>query len=57
MKIEQHRRIREVVELTGLKEQTLRRMVRDREVGFRKVGRCILIPESEVQKLLGPVVR
>lgn len=50
---ERHLRIPEVAERTGYSIATLRKKVTRREIGFRKVGRIISIPESEVVRLLG----
>ena len=46
-------RIDEVAQRTGYKEATIRKKVRRRELGYRKVGRIISIPESEVERLMG----
>lgn len=42
---------------TGYKPATIRKMIQDRRLDYHKVGRCIVIPEREVQRILGQVVR
>jgi excisionase family DNA binding protein len=51
--VERHFRVAEVAELSGLAVGSIRRKLGRRELGFRKAGRAVLIPASEVQKLLG----
>jgi excisionase family DNA binding protein len=51
--IERHFRVVEVAELSGLAVGTIRRKVARRELAFRKSGRAVLIPASEVHRLLG----
>ena len=46
-------RVDEAVQRTGYKDATIRKKLRRRELGYYKVGRIILIPESEVERLLG----
>jgi excisionase family DNA binding protein len=46
-------RVDEVAEMTGYKPSTIRKKLLRREIGFHKVGRIIVIPESEVDRLLG----
>ncbi len=53
MQIEKHYRPIEVAELTGLALATIRRRILRREIGYAKAGRAILIPASEVARLLG----
>lgn len=51
--IERHFRPEEVAKLSGLALGTIRRKLARREIAFRKSGRAVLIPQSEVEKLLG----
>jgi excisionase family DNA binding protein len=51
--VERHFRVAEVAELSGLAVGTIRRKVARRELSFRKAGRAVLIPQSEVTRLLG----
>ena len=51
--VERHFRVAEVAVLSGLAVGTIRRKVARRELGFRKAGRAVLIPQSEVTRLLG----
>ena len=52
---EKHLRVSEVAELTGYKESTIRKKLLQREIAFRKIGRIIAVPESELKRLLGEV--
>jgi hypothetical protein len=51
--IEKHYRVSEVASMTGLAIATIRKKILRREIGYRKKVRAIMIPASEVQKLLG----
>jgi len=51
--IERHYRVAEVAALTGLAVATIRKRVQLREIGYSQDKRAVLIPESEVKKLLG----
>ena len=51
--MERHYRVKEVSEMTGLAVSTIRKKLTQREVSFRKSVRAVMIPESEVRKLLG----
>ena len=51
--IEKHYRPAEVASMTGLATATIRKKILNREIGYRKQQRAVLIPESEVRKLLG----
>jgi excisionase family DNA binding protein len=51
--LEKQYRLDEAAQLTGYSVHSLRRKIVKREVGFRKTGRIITIPESEVARLLG----
>lgn len=60
MAIERHLRVEEFARLTGYRIPTIRKKLHRREIGYRKVGRIIAIPESEVERLLGqlrPVIK
>ena len=50
---ERHMRVEEFAERTGYKTPTIRKKLLRREISYRKVGRIVLIPESEVHRLLG----
>ena len=57
---EKHLRVDEFAKQTGYKIPTVRKKILRREISYRKVGRIVLIPESEVDRLLGdlrPAVR
>jgi excisionase family DNA binding protein len=54
--VERHFRVVEVAKLSGLAVASIRRKVSRREIGFRKSGRAVLIPQSEVTRLLGKYV-
>ena len=51
--IERHLRISEFATLTGYSPATVRKKLLRREIGYRKIGRIISIPESELVRLLG----
>ena len=51
--IERHYRPSHVARLTGLALATVRKKILRRELGYRKAGRAILIPEGEVERLIG----
>jgi excisionase family DNA binding protein len=51
--VERHFRPSEAATLSGLTLATWRRWILERRVGYRKAGRCVLIPESEVRRMLG----
>ncbi len=50
---ERHLRVEEFASRTGYKVSTIRKKLLRRELTYRKVGRIVLIPESELQRLLG----
>jgi excisionase family DNA binding protein len=50
---ERHIRIPEFARRTGLATGTVRKFVVQRRIAFHKIGRCVVIPESEVLRLLG----
>ena len=45
-------RVCEVAERTGYTEATIRKKILRREIGYHKVGRILLVPESEISRLL-----
>ncbi|MEO7863581.1 MAG: helix-turn-helix domain-containing protein [Nitrospirales bacterium] len=49
---ERRYRVREVAECTGYAESTVRKMILRRELGYHKVGRLVLVPESEIKRIL-----
>lgn len=51
--VEKHYRPAEAAELTGLKVATIRKLISERRIAYRKPSRAVLIPESEVRRLLG----
>ena len=52
-KDEPHVRVPEFAVRTHYRESTIRKKLLRREIGFRKIGRLILIPLSEVDRLMG----
>jgi predicted DNA-binding transcriptional regulator AlpA len=52
-KIERHLRVEEFAHLCGYSIATIRKKIARREIGYRKCGRIIAIPESEVARILG----
>jgi hypothetical protein len=53
MTIERSYRLNELAPLTGYTVASLRKKILRRELGYRKIGRIVVIPESEVKRLLG----
>lgn len=51
--IEKHYRVAEVASMIGLAPATIRKKILRREIGYHKQNRAIMIPESEIKKLLG----
>lgn len=51
--IERHIRVEEFAHRVGYSIATIRKKIARREIGYRKCGRIIAIPESEVGRLLG----
>ena len=45
-------RVDEVAQMLGYKASTIRKKLLRREISYRKVGRIVVIPESEVERLL-----
>jgi excisionase family DNA binding protein len=50
---EKHYRLRQAAERTGYQVSTLRKKLARREIGYRKCGRLVLIPESELNRMVG----
>ncbi len=50
---ERHIRVPEFVSRTGLAPATVRKKIARREIAYHKIGRCVVIPESEVARVLG----
>lgn len=46
-------RVDEFAERSGYKITTIRKKLQRREIGYRKVGRIILIPASELERITG----
>jgi hypothetical protein len=53
MTLEKQFRLPEVSRLSGYSIAALRKKILRREIGFRKSGRIVTVPESEVARLLG----
>lgn len=51
--IERHIRVGEFANRSGYAIPTIRKKLARREIAYRKVGRIISIPESELARLLG----
>jgi excisionase family DNA binding protein len=51
--IERHIRVEEFANRSGYSIPTIRKKISRREIAYRKVGRIITIPESELVRLLG----
>lgn len=51
--IERHIRVPEFASRTGLAQATVRKKIARREIAYHKAGRCVVIPESEVARVLG----
>ena len=58
---EKHIRVAEFAERSGYEVSTVRKKLQQRLIGYRKCGRIVLIPESELERVMGayhpPVVR
>jgi excisionase family DNA binding protein len=50
---ERHIRVPEFAARTGLAQATVRKKIAKREIAYHKAGRCVVIPESEVARVLG----
>jgi hypothetical protein len=53
MDLERQYRLTEAATLTGYTVAGLRKKIRRRELGYRKTGRIITIPASDIAQLLG----
>jgi excisionase family DNA binding protein len=51
--IEKQYRLHEVAELSGYKVSTIRKKIHRKELGSRKIGRLVVVPEVDLQKFLG----
>jgi hypothetical protein len=51
--IERQYRLKDAAVLSGRSVATLRRKIRLRELGYRRNGKLITIPASEVDRLIG----
>ncbi len=49
---EKNYRVAEFARLTGYKESTIRRKLYERTIGYKRIGRIIVIPSSELRRLL-----
>lgn len=50
---ERHIRVPEFAIRTGLAQATVRKKIARREISYYKAGRCVVIPESEIARVLG----
>jgi hypothetical protein len=50
---ERHMRVKEFAKRSGYEIATVRKKLLRREISYRKVGRIVIIPESELERLLG----
>ena len=50
--LERNYPINEFARIVGYKESTVRRKLYEREITYKRVGRILVIPESEVRRLL-----
>jgi len=46
-------RVNEAASALGYKASTMRKKILRCEIGYHRVGRLILIPESEIKRMLG----
>lgn len=53
--IERHLRVAEFAHRSGYAIPTIRRKIARREISYRKIGRIVSIPESELARLMGPL--
>lgn len=51
--LERHFRPAEIAERTGLSLATVRKLILRRQLAYRKISRAILVPESEIVRILG----
>lgn len=55
-KEEKDLRVHEFAARSGYQISTIRKKLLQRQIGYRKCGRIILIPEAELQRIRGPYV-
>lgn len=53
MATERYLRVAEFAELSHYKPSTIRKKILQRLLGYRKMGRLVLIPESELARIQG----
>ena len=53
MSLEKQYRLSEASRVTGYSVAALRKKIRAKDLGYRKTGRIITVPESELSRLLG----
>lgn len=51
--LEKQYRLHEVAEMSGYKVSTIRKKIHRKELGSRKIGRLVVVPEKDLQKFLG----
>jgi len=51
--LEPNYRLSDLTRITGHTVASLRKKIRRRELGYMKVGRIVVVPESEVKRLIG----
>ena len=51
--LERNYRLNDLSTITGYTVGAIRKKIRRRELGYRKIGRIVVVPESEVKRLLG----
>jgi excisionase family DNA binding protein len=52
-KEQRHLRVEEFANRSGYSIATIRKKISRREIGYRKIGRIVAIPESELTRILG----
>jgi excisionase family DNA binding protein len=52
MKNEQARTVRETAEELGLSPATIRAWIRQRRIGYVRLGRAVRIPDREIQRIV-----
>ncbi len=53
--LEKHLRVTEFAERSRYATATVRKMILQRRLAYRKVGRLVLIPETELHRIMGAV--
>ena len=51
-KIEKQYRLSEVAELSGYKVSTIRKKIFRKEIGSKRIGRLVVVPEKDLQKFM-----